>query len=427
MKKIVTAIGNWIKPRIIPLIICLTALGGVIYLAKTVKAPEQKIEKAPEKIINVEVTKIVPRKILSDTYKTIGTIEENFKTDVSAELPGRVVGYAAPNDKITTQYKMPTHKKGAHIISEGSFVKKGQPLMYLDTKQIKPKYDKAYADYKNKEFLLEKNKIGLAQGVVNEHNVKQAQADFDSAKATFEELKDQLNKWIIRAPITGELNKLPIKIGEYVTPGKEVAEIVDLSKVKFVVNISSADVRFMYKGKVQKIQRDLGYGEHEIIEGPITYISKIADKNTRTTRVEILLDNPLDKNGNRKFLSGDQFTAMMQKREIKNAIVIPLRALIPVFINGQTQHYVYVAERIPGEPKESKLRIARRRLVKKDLYLPGNNVLIISGLKAGEELITRAAGLNVGPEQKVIIRPHEDPFRKDKKMPTKIKSKSSKK
>ena len=410
MTKLRSKIWKWIKPRIVPATICLIALAVVIVMSQKIKAPEPIIESAPEKIINVTVEKIVPVESISDTYLTNGNIEENFKTDVSAELAGRVLAYAAPGDEITTPYKLPKHKPGAKVLTEGSFVKKGQPLMYLDTSQIKPKRDIAYAKFKNAEIQLKKNAKAILQGVITSTDMEEAQLNYDTAKSNYIEMQRQLDNWIIRAPISGELNKLPIKVGEYVTPGKEVAEIVDLEKVKLVVRVSSADVRFMTKGRMQKLQRQ---GEKPL-KGPISYIGKIADKETRTTRVEILLDNPKDKNGKRKFLSGDQFNVLMHRREIKNAIMIPQKAVIPISVKGQTKHVVYIAERIPGEPADSKFRIAKRVFIKTALF-KGNDIQIVDGLKADDELIVLGAKSGVGPGQKVIIRPFENPFENAKK------------
>ena len=274
-------------------------------------------------------------------------------------------------------------------------VRKGQALMYLKTDLLVPKRDKARAEFENAKRSFERLQEAYKNGVCSDTDLDNAEMKYQTKKALYNEIQAMLDRWVIRAPIDGILNKLPVEVGEYVTPGQVVAEIVDVDCMKFVFKISEFDIGFMRLGAVQTLRRVSASGEEEeVIKGKISYIDRVADKQTKTTRVEILVPNEPNKNGIRKFRAGSTIKAIMQRREIKNAIMIPINAVIAMSSpTGETYHVCYIVKDGKAERKTVKLGIFK-----------GHMVQIKSGLKAGDELIVLGAKSGVGPGQEVAIR-----------------------
>lgn len=386
-------ISSWLYERKYNILMLIFCVGSIIGCAKYLKPKPKKVAKTEEKVVYVTVEKIKPVKSLWDSYEITGDVEENLEVDVSAEVGARVVAYAAKEDKITTPYKVPVQKAGAHFVEEGQFVKKGQVLMYLETDRLAPQRDRAYAQYENAKADRNRIRDAYSRGLSTDKERDNANMQYVTAKANYEEAQAKLDRWVIRATESGILNKISVEVGEYVNDGTVVAQIVDVSKVKFVFKIAERDIGFIRKGAEQSLRVvDPFTNKVETLKGKISYVDRMADKLTKTTRIEIQLDNPKMASGMRKFRTGNSVKAIMQRRELKNVILVPLSAVIPMEKGGRTFHVCYVEEN----------GIAKRKVVTLGMF-KGQKVMIRTGLKAGENLIVLGAKSGVGPDQKVIV------------------------
>jgi membrane fusion protein (multidrug efflux system) len=201
------------------------------------------------------------------------------------------------------------------------------------------------------------------------------------SKAVLDEAAAQLERTTIVAPISGTLNRLPMEIGEYASPGDCVAEIVDVTRVKVVVEVPERDVHFLHIGDLARVF--VRAPQDGAFTGSISYISELADDVTRTTRLEIAVDND-----DRALRSGQIVRARLTRRVLNDVIMIPLNAVIPLE-NGKA---VYV---VSGD------RTAERRLVELG-FIKGRKVQIKSGLQEQDRLIV-AGHRYVGPGQPVSV------------------------
>ena len=119
--------------------------------------------------------------------------------------------------------------------------------------------------------------------------------------------------------------------------------------------------------------------------GQITFISELADERSRTTRVEVSVENP-----ERLLRSGQIVRARLTRRTLKDVVMIPLASVIPL----EDGKVVYLVE---GDE-------ARRRRIELDMdFIKGTDIRVLSGLDGGEKLIV-AGHRYVGDGQKVIVR-----------------------
>ncbi|HCO92579.1 MAG TPA: hypothetical protein DIU00_01285 [Phycisphaerales bacterium] len=153
--------------------------------------------------------------------------------------------------------------------------------------------------------------------------------------------------------------------------------------MKVVVEIPERDIAFFAIGEKADIfveKKDRGGS----LAGTITFISELADPRTRTTRMEITLDNK-----QRLLRSGQIVRASLTRRILKDAILIPLLAVIPM----EDSKAVYVVNSTQAKRREVEIDIIR-----------GDQIQITSGLKPGDKLII-AGHRFVAPGQKVNIVP----------------------
>jgi len=175
----------------------------------------------------------------------------------------------------------------------------------------------------------------------------------------------ELDRAVITAPQRGTLNRWLMEVGEFANPGDPVAELVDTYTVKVVVEVPERDVGVLRVGDEAVVVADPGAPRP--LTAPITYISAVADAGTRTTRVEISVDNRAA-----ELRSGQIVQVQLTRRVLRDVIMIPLDSVIPL----EHGRMVYVAEDGVAAPREVELGLIR-----------GRNVQVLAGLRPGERLI----------------------------------------
>ncbi|MBN1975459.1 MAG: efflux RND transporter periplasmic adaptor subunit [Sedimentisphaerales bacterium] len=353
--------GNWFIRNVIKVIIIFTAIAALTFIAKMPKKENEIIESEPPSV-NVKVMNVIPEPEFPDTIKLPAIVEPNKIVTISAEIDGRIENIP---------------------VTEGSYIKKGDLLIKLRTDLILPQYKMAEAQLQRDEIEY-KRMANLVKGeATSQSDFDNAKTELDISKAQFEEIKARLERASIIAPASGVLNKINVEEGEYIQPGTPVVEIVDNDTVKVVVDIPERDISFFSTGKQAEVYTDYK-DEEKVLSGTITFISALADELTRSTRVEITLPNE-----ERCLHSGQIVSVVMTRQILKDVIMIPLSAVIPME-NGNA---VYVANSSVAKRHEVEIGIIK-----------GDRVQVKSGLQPDEKLIISGHRLVV-PNQNVKIDP----------------------
>ena len=368
----------------------LAMAGGAVAIVAILSGRDRQVPPKPPAPVNVEVLDIEPLAHTDEEFPLPGQVEVNRVVNVLAEVAGRI-------EKI-------------HL-AEGRPCTRNKPLIQLNTDILaaEMRRDKATAAFAQRELgrVLELQ----ARGVASTTEVDQARSQAEASKAAFDLAQAKLNRATILVPINGVLNRVPVEVGEYVTPGVRVAEIVEIDTVKVVVSVPEPIIHLVHLGDRHPVILDLRGNRKRT--GEVTYIGELADLKTRTTRVELTIANPPRKpdgeRAAREFRSGQIVKVRLKLRTLQDAIMVPLRAVIPL----EEGRVVYVVEGDQAKRREVKLGLikdlggqaakglkdADGQIDKglKDVY-----VQITKGLKAGDRLIVKGQQL-VGPDQQVHI------------------------
>lgn len=340
-------------------VIVLCAVGAVVAVAMM---PQPDKEMPPTEVppVNVSVMTIVPEAELADTFILPAVIEPNRVVTVAAEV-------AASIDRIPPE--------------EGDAVEKGDLLIQLNRDLIQPQVATAQAQYKRDQIEYERMASLVKSDAAPRQDLDNAISELAATEAALEEARARLERTRIVSPVAGVLNDLPVEEGEYVSPGTPVAEIVEVDTVKVVVDIPEKDIGFFSVGDTVKVLMDIK-GHEKSFEGEITYISQLANRQTRSTPTEITLDN-------RKGLlrSGQIVRVRLVRRVLDDAIMIPLLAVIPL----EDGYAAYVVKDSQAERREVQLG-----------FIQGDRVQILNGLEAGDQLIV-AGHRFVAPGQTVNV------------------------
>ncbi len=239
---------------------------GSGFIVPTEPADEEKAEETSVKAITVAVIQSQAQDIAL-VLAAEGQSEPDRSTEITSNASGQVIEVTA---------------------KRGDLVTAGQELGRIDATistaqltQAQQQVRQAKRDLANAEELVKR-------GIGTEDRVTAARASAAAAEAALTAAQDQFDKAIIRAPFAGRLNNLSLDVGEYVSGGDPVAEVVDNDPLSVVVQVPQQALSQLSKG--QQAQIEFITGEKRV--GVIDFVGSNADAQTRTFRVEIAVENP---------------------------------------------------------------------------------------------------------------------------------------
>jgi membrane fusion protein (multidrug efflux system) len=352
---------SWVRRTAVTAIIVLVA-AGVLFAIGLIPSRKRDTAVTEAPPVNVTVMSVTTEPQLPDTFDLPAVVEPNRVITIAAELAGRV-------ERIPPK--------------EGSAVRAGDVLVQLNTDLIEPQVEIAKAQYSRDKIQYERMAALVKTESTSRADLDDAITKLATSEAQLKEAQARLDRSRIVAPISGVLNDLPVEEGEYVQPGTPVAEMVEADTVKVAVDVPERDISFFSVGRKAEVLLDTRGGQQSMA-GTITFISELADPQTRTTRLEIALDN---KKG--LLRSGQIVRVRLTRRVIENAIMVPLLAVIPM----EDGKAVYVVESEQAQRRDVKLGVIK-----------GDRIQITEGLKPGDQLIV-AGHRFVAPGQQVKVIP----------------------
>jgi len=319
----------------------------------------------------VEVMRIVPLESKDDSFDLHAKVEPNRVVHVAAEVTGRIEEVCC---------------------DEGTYVKAGNdggPIIRLNTDLIQARVDRARAKANIDKLNHERIATLKQRRAATASELDQIAAQAATSKAELKEALATLERTSIYPPIDGILNHRPVEEGDYVQPGQTVAEIVDSATVKIVAHVPERDIHFLEVGDPVRIIYTFKR-RPRIRDAKITFISKLSHPRALTTQIEAKVNNSTG-----EFFSGQIVSLRIRRRVLKDVIMIPMDAVVPLARgDGGWKYAAYVVE---GDT-------ARRRdnIVLDMGFIEGKNVRVVSGLAADERLIVEGQRY-VGPGQKVKV------------------------
>ena len=117
-----------------------------------------------------------------------------------------------------------------------------------------------------------------------------AKAQSTQSRARLDELRINLANTVIVSPVNGFVAKRTVDPGAFVSQNAPVVDVVDISRVRLVVNVVERDLKEMQAGDVAKVEVDAFPGE--TFKGRIARVAPVLDPATRTAPIEIEIPNP---------------------------------------------------------------------------------------------------------------------------------------
>jgi multidrug efflux system membrane fusion protein len=124
-------------------------------------------------------------------------------------------------------------------------------------------------------------------GYGSEPGVRAARAALQSAEAGVEAARREIERLEIRAPFAGLLEDDAAELGALLQPGGLCATVTQLDPIRLVGYVPEAEVDRVAPGAMAGGRLASG---REVV-GRVTYVSRIADPQTRTFRTEVTVPN----------------------------------------------------------------------------------------------------------------------------------------
>jgi RND family efflux transporter MFP subunit len=328
---------------------------------------------APVKVYTVERARITEK----ITYT--GTLEALTKINITPEVGGKI----------------------ARIYAEaGDRVAKGQLLAELETDSIRLQLKQAeagvaVAEASHADALRNRERMDrlIKENAVSEQQREKIQLAYDAAAAQLEQARAGLNLAkhaldvsLMKAPFSGVVASKNAEVGDVINPmmggfgggAGGVLTLMDYSKIKLVVAISSEDIGRIRKGQ-EAILRVAAFPGRDF-RGSVRVVNLTADPLSKKFGVEAVFDN-----SDAALRPGTFGDLVFEVQSHENAIVVPQQAILE-------NSYVFVVEGGKAVRKTVSLGIQNTTMIE-----------VLDGLAVGDQVVAEGNfGLEDGAAVQVL-------------------------
>ena len=328
----------------------------------------------------------------SAVYKTVKVSTQTIQldTEYSATIRGRQDIDVYPQVGGTLQ-KL--------CVTEGQTVKKGQTLFIIDQVPFQAALNTAEAALKaaeaqqaTAELNYNSRKQLFDERVVSEFDMQTAHNALLSAKAAVAQAKAQvvnarnnLSYTVVKSPSDGVVGTLPYRQGA----------LVGSSMPKPLTTVSDNSQMYVYfslnESELLKLAREYGSIDSAVVNmppvrlllvdgseyeevGKVESVSGVVDRSTGSVQLRAVFNNP------NKLLHSGSTGNVIIPATFENVIVVPAAATVQT----QDKFKVFIVD---------ENGIAHSQLITINEKDGGNEFIVTSGLKGGEEIVAEGAGM----------------------------------
>ena len=261
-------------------------------------------------------------------------------------------------------------------VKEGQRVTKGQVLGTIDDGGLSSQLAQMKTQLALAKTTFERQEKLWKQNIGSEIQYLQAKTQYEAQESGVKQLESVVGKSSLRAPFSGIVDQIIKDQGTVVSPGPgaEVFRVVNLKNMYVEVEVPEAHLPTVTPGKLVEVHFPiLG----KTLQSKVKQTSNFINPGNRSFRVEIPVSN---KDGNIK----PNLTAVAKINDYtnKNAILIPQSVLSE---NAAGEQYVYLAQ------KNGESEVLSKKVIIELGKTQGDNVEVLSGLKAGDKIIVEGA------------------------------------
>jgi multidrug efflux pump subunit AcrA (membrane-fusion protein) len=225
-------------------------------------------------------------------------------------------------------------------------------------------------------YDVAKKRMAAVLATTQMTDAKAAKGQLTAAKGRFMNAEAQVGYATLRSPIDGVVTDRPLFPGETAPAGTPVITVMDTSSLIAKLHITQADVQQLKLGDTADVTIS---GIAEPVKAIVSLISPALDPGSTTVEIWLKLANP-----NGRLKAGTAVHARIRGTAVKNAVIVPLSAVLPA--QDGTNTVMVVGADSVGHLRPVKVGIRASEMAQ-----------ILSGISAQDEVVTEGSyGLDDG-------------------------------
>ncbi len=335
--------------------------------------PQERLAalKKQAKEINDEIKSLQAQIAQSDTSQSskskLVAVDTLFTTDFAYYID--VQGTVESDLNVLAAPQMPGIVTAIYV-KEGDQVPQGKILASLDASTVRKAMDEVNTGLTLAQTLYEKQKRLWDQQIGSEAQFLQAKNQKDQLEQKLKTLEAQLAMSYIKAPVSGTVDVVQLKLGEMASPGFNGIRVVNNHQMSIKANLSDKYLEQVKKGDPVIVEIP---ETNQQFRSSVKYCSNSISTQTRTFSIEIAIPS-----GQMKYKSNQALRLKINSKNVKKALVISSN-LIQTSISGE--EYILVAEQSNG------FWFAKRKNIVTGISYQGKTE-VTSGLTEGDKIIT---------------------------------------
>ena len=269
------------------------------------------------------------------------------------------------------------------LFQSGEKVSLGQPLLQLDSEVERAILANAEAVRALARVEYQRGQDLIKRQAISKSEFDRLNAELLKAEASVTQLKAELDKKRILAPFAGTIGIRQVDTGDYLSPGTSFATLQDLSRLYVDFFLPEQDYPQLAIG--QRVRLSVAAYPGEVFEGEISALNPKVEETTRNVQVRAMLPNP-----DNKLLPGMFANLEVLLPGEKPQVLVPETA-ITYTLYGNSVYVIGEQKDDQGavvkDDKGQAQLVVERRFVETGERRDGQ-VLVLKGLKAGEQVVT---------------------------------------
>jgi RND family efflux transporter MFP subunit len=372
-------IMDFLKKHLIPMILAIAlGIGGTFFMVNNAASEKRAdIDVAP---LIVEISEAKP-KVMTSVIRSTGVVQPSKKVSIIPQVGGLIISIAeglsagSRFDEGTILAKIESEDYRYNVIAETSRVAQAELNLSLEEER---------QSAARREWDVLGHKDEPSELAIRKPQVRVAKANVLAAEANLNRAELNLYRTQIKAPFNGMIQSESIDVGQVVGVGSSVMNFIGTDQFWVRVSIPASRLGDVL---IPDVNSEIGSTATVIYkpadgirvekEGFVYRLESELDRQTRTAYLLVAIDNPLEGVGI-PLLPGAYVDVVLQGRSQQNAVSIPEGALR----NGD---HVLIADN-------------QNKMARKDVelgWLDGEQAVLLSGVNAGDRIITTAIGFPI--------------------------------
>lgn len=273
------------------------------------------------------------------------------------------------------------------FVDEGQFVHAGQPMFQIMPQILQAEVMKAKAEVEQSIIELENASKLATNNVVSRNEQRMAKAKLDAARAELKLAQTKLSFTTIKAPFSGIINRIPLKLGSLIDEGDLLTSLSDNSGIYAYFNLSEPEYLNYQTHSAERQNNEvtlvMANGELFPEKGVIQNIEGEFDSETGNIAFRAKFPNP------NQLLRNGETGKIKMILPLYNVLEIPQKSTYEI----QDKKYVFVVDK-NGVAKSREITIAQEL---EDIYI------VASGLAENEHFLVDGVQ-KVKDNQKVNVK-----------------------